>query len=102
MNYQKKGYHFSLNEGKVTVEWDDQVIETKEIGSDTEHEEFVKWCEEYADTTKELNVHMSMYMKYKGGKTKEELDHAFLKLVDQFCEANDMEYQVYDSETQEV
>ncbi|QST02163.1 hypothetical protein IMZ31_22180 (plasmid) [Pontibacillus sp. ALD_SL1] len=54
------------------------------------------------DTTKELNVHMSMYMKYKGDKTKEELDEEFYKLVDAFCEKHDMAFQIYDSETQEI
>ena len=51
---------------------------------------------------KELSVHMQMYMKYEGEHTQEDLEDKFREMIERFAEENGMEFQIYDSELQEV
>jgi len=39
-------------------------------------------------------------MKCNEGDTKDELDDKFYELMDEFCEENGMEFQIYESELQ--
>lgn len=38
------------------------------------------------ETTKELSVHMQMYLEYEGNKTLEELENEFYSMIDEFSE----------------
>lgn len=54
------------------------------------------------ETTKELSVHMQMYLEYEGNKTLEELENEFYSMIDEFSEKYGVNYQIYDTELQEV
>lgn len=54
------------------------------------------------ETTKELSVHMQMYLEYEGNKTLEELENEFYSMIEDFSEKYGVDYQIYDTELQEV
>ena len=54
------------------------------------------------ETTKELSVHMQMYLEYKGNKTLEELENEFYSMIEDFSEKYGVDYQIYDTKLQEV
>ena len=53
-------------------------------------------------TTKELSVHMQMYLEYEGDKTLEELENEFYTMIEEFSNKYGVSYQIYDAELQEV
>ena len=54
------------------------------------------------EVTKELSVHMQMYLEYEDNKTLEELENEFYSMIDEFSEKYGVSYQIYDTELQEV
>lgn len=54
------------------------------------------------ETTKELSVHMQMYLEYESNKTLEELENEFYSMIDEFSEKYGVNYQIYDTELQEI
>lgn len=54
------------------------------------------------ETTKELSVHMQMYLEYEGDRTLEELENEFYNMIDEFSEKHGINYQIYDTKLQEV
>lgn len=52
--------------------------------------------------TKELSVKMHMYMEYEGEKTQDELENEFYDLISKFAEDNKLDYQIHETELQEV
>lgn len=54
------------------------------------------------ETTKELSVHMQMYLEYEGDRTLEELENEFYNMIDEFSEKYGVNYQIYDTKLQEV
>lgn len=52
--------------------------------------------------TKELSIKMHMYMEYEGEKTEEELKNEFQDLIFKFAKENDLDYQIHETELQEV
>ena len=52
--------------------------------------------------TKELSVKMHMYMEHEGEKTQEELENEFQDLIFQFAKENNLDYQIHETELQEI
>lgn len=54
------------------------------------------------EVTKELSVHMQMYLEFEGDKTLDELENEFYSMIDEFSENYGVSYQIYDTKLQEV
>ena len=54
------------------------------------------------ETTRELSVHMQMYLEYEGYKTLEELENEFYEILDKISEKYGVSYQIYSTELQEI
>lgn len=52
--------------------------------------------------TKELSVKMHMYMEYEGDKVKEELESKFEEMVYEFSKEKGLDYQIHETDLQEV
>ena len=54
------------------------------------------------EPTKELSVHMQMYLEYEGDKTLKELENEFYSMLEDFSEKYGVSYQIYSTELQEI
>ena len=54
------------------------------------------------EPTKELSVHMQMYLEYEGDKTLDELENEFYIMIDEFSDKYGISFQIYDTELQEI
>ena len=54
------------------------------------------------EPTKELSIHMQMYLEYEGNKTLDELENEFYEILDKISEKYGVSYQIYSTELQEI